>query len=189
MPALSTQQQNWLEANVKAKSAITLTLADGPLAQVSKLIDDDDKATKELWKELDKVYGMSNTQMVVNIEREIEIMKFDKDEEWDKHVEHFHHLIEKLASYDKPLSAENKVSKLLRKFPTRFAPITMVAKALSVPFEKVIVSAKAEISRCKTSGATSKHVPSVAASAAKGGRNPTNSDGRIRKNKKDLCYV
>lgn len=38
----------WLQANVNAKSAITITLDDDPLAQVSALVDEDSKTAKEL---------------------------------------------------------------------------------------------------------------------------------------------
>lgn len=159
----AAQHRKWRELNVKAKSAITLTLSDGPLAQIRTIVDDDERTAKDLWTELDKVYRMSNTQMVINIERELETMSFEKDEDWEKHVETFHRLISKLASYDKPVSADTKVSKLLRTLPQRFAPIAMVAESSSVPFEKIIASVKAEISRCQQG--PEKSVAPVAASA------------------------
>lgn len=77
----AAQQRRWLELNAKAKSTTTLTLCDGPLAQVSAIVDDDDKTAKDLWLELDNAYRMSNNQMVINIQRELETMTFDKDEE------------------------------------------------------------------------------------------------------------
>lgn len=186
----TTQNRRWLEFNVKAKSAITLTLSDGPLAQVSTIVDDDDKTAKDLWTELDKAYRMSNTQMVINIQRDLETMTFDRDEEWDKHIEKFHHLVAKLASYDSPLSAEDKVSKLLRTLPTRFAPIAMVAEASGVPFERVIASVKAEISR-RNKQDSGRPIPHVAA-AASHDNNPKGRSiyrGRISKNKRDVCFV
>lgn len=169
------QQRRWLKANVKAKSDITLTLADSLLAQVSTLVDNDDKTAKELWDELDEGYRMPNTKLVINIQRQLDTMKFDKDEDWDKHVESFHRLVENLESYDKPFSAEDRVSKLLRTFLGQFPPTAMVTKSSGLTFEKDIVSVKADIARRKTSGRT-KNVPLIAASAEKGRRKLTNND-------------
>lgn len=81
-------------------------------------VDDNDKTAKILWMKLDKNYRMSDTQMVINIKRELETTTFDKDEKWDKHVESFHNLIAKLFAYGQPVSTERKVSMLLRTLPT-----------------------------------------------------------------------
>lgn len=52
-PTLVTQHRRWLQANVKSKIAITLTLSDKPLAQMSTTKDDDDRTAKDLWTELE----------------------------------------------------------------------------------------------------------------------------------------
>lgn len=101
----------------------------GPIAQVSAIVDDDEQTTKELWSELDKVYRMSNTKMVINLQPDLETLSFEKDENEEKHVERFHFLAPKLTSFDKTLCSQEKVSKLLITLPTRFAPIYMVAEA------------------------------------------------------------
>lgn len=67
---LAAQHKRWIETNIKSKSEITLMLSDGPLAQISTVIDDDERTAKNFWTELIKVYRMSSTQMVINIERE-----------------------------------------------------------------------------------------------------------------------
>lgn len=75
--ASAAQQRRWLELNAKAKSTITSTLCDGPLAQVSAIVGDDDKTAKDLWLELDNAYRISNNQIVINIQRKLETMTID----------------------------------------------------------------------------------------------------------------
>lgn len=66
-PASAAQQHQCLGLDAKEKSAITLTLCDGPPAQVNAFVDDDDKIAKDQWLELDNAHRISNSQMVVNI--------------------------------------------------------------------------------------------------------------------------
>lgn len=158
------------------------------IAQVSALVDDDSKPAKDL-TELDKIYRMSDTQMGINIERELETMSFDMDKECTKHVEKLYHLVSKLATYDKPVTHGEKVLRFLRTLPPRFAAITMVAKANIVPFEKIIASVIAKISRKKFQG-NSKSTPSIATAVSKanfqqGGRDSS----RTMKQNIDLCCV
>lgn len=80
-PANNVQQRRWLWGNVKAKSAITLVLADFPLHQISTFVDDDHYTSNTLRMEPEKVYRTSSTKIVTNIEVEIETMTFVKDEE------------------------------------------------------------------------------------------------------------
>lgn len=98
--ASTVQQRHRIEANVKTKSAFTLTLADGTLAQGSTLMDDDNCTAKVLWMNFNKIFRTSITQVVINIEREVETMTIDNDEESEKHVEKFHQLIFKIPSYN-----------------------------------------------------------------------------------------
>lgn len=144
--------------------AITMTLSDGTLAQVSTIVDDNDKTAKDLWTKLDKAYHVSKTQIVINIQRDLKTMTFDHDEGLDRHIKTFHPLVGKLAFYDRPLSVEDKASKLLRTLPTRFASIAMVAEASFLPFEKVVPSLKAKISRHKKQD-SSRPVPHVSSPA------------------------
>lgn len=51
--------------------AATITLSDGPLVQMSTIVNDDVRTAKYLWSDLDRVYRLLNTQMVINIEIEI----------------------------------------------------------------------------------------------------------------------
>ena len=78
----------WRAAMVKAKSEITLTLSDGPMAQVSSIIDDDNRTAKDLWDALDRSYRMSNTQMVINIKSGLEKLTLRADSEWEKMPKH-----------------------------------------------------------------------------------------------------
>lgn len=125
----------------------------------------------------------------MNILRELESMTFQKDNDWDKHIEIFNFLVAKLASYDKPISLEDKVSKLLRPFPEHFAPISMVAESSLLSFEQVVASVKAEISRRKTTS-SDRNIQPLGASAIEGGPSRRQSDHkRIQKNRRDLCFV
>lgn len=67
--------------------------------------------------------------MSVSIEQELEILTFEKDEEWKSHVEKFYHLKSKCASQNKPLSSEEKVFKFQRTLTIRFSPRETVAEA------------------------------------------------------------
>lgn len=155
---------------------------------MSTVLDDDERSAKDLWTELDKAYRMSNTQMAINTERKLENMTFDK-KEWEKHLESFHLLVSKLASIEKPVSSDTKVSKILRTFPQRSAPIAMVAESSSVPFEMVIPSVKAEISRRKVQG-TTKTVTPMDASALHDPKRPKKRpmDGSIRKRRASVMF-
>lgn len=88
--------------------------------------------------------------MVINTERELEKLTLQSDTDWEKHMERFQVVIRTLASYDKTVSLEDQVSKLIWTLRQRFVPIAMYTKSSSVPFEKVIASVKVDISRRQT---------------------------------------
>jgi len=64
-------RKKWLEAMIKAKSSIVLSLGSGPLAQLSAIIDDDERTAKELWDGLTRLYTTSNAQAIFNLENEL----------------------------------------------------------------------------------------------------------------------
>lgn len=70
------QQRHWVEANVKAKSKITLTLAKKPLAQVSAIVDNDKRTFKYLWYEFVKNERLYNTKMAINLQRNLEMRRY-----------------------------------------------------------------------------------------------------------------
>lgn len=76
----NTQNRCWLHFNVKLKSAFNLPLGDWSLAQESSVVDDN-KTAKDLRTKLEKAYPIYNTQMVIAIQRSLEAMEFDRDEE------------------------------------------------------------------------------------------------------------
>ena len=119
------------------------------MPQVSAIVDDDNRTVKDVWDELDRIYRMSNTQMVIHVEKELEKLTFINDTEWESHIEKFHRSVGKLGSYDKPITEEEKASKPIRSLPERFSPITMVAELSYMSFESIVASVKAEISRRK----------------------------------------
>lgn len=77
---------------------------------------------------------MSIKQMIINTESDLESLCFDKDEEWKTHLEKFTLFMSKLALYNKPASAADKVSMLIWALP--FAPIEVVPESSKFPFEK-----------------------------------------------------
>lgn len=54
---------------MRAKNADKLTMADIPLRHMCMIFDEVSAKEKKLWYELEKFHGMSNTHMVMNIER------------------------------------------------------------------------------------------------------------------------
>lgn len=104
-----------------------------------------------MWDTLDTTYRMSNTQMAIDVQQEREGLTVSSKDEWEAHVENLHELMGLRASYDKLLSPEEKVSKLKRTLPKRYAPIEMVAQSdVKFTIKKVTAAGKAEISRCKS---------------------------------------
>lgn len=86
-------------------------------------------------------------QLVINLDRELEYLEFEKDEEWEGHVQKFHELIGKLSSYDKPVPTLKKYSQMIRTLPQRFEPIAMVSESDEFFMEIIVASVKAEIYR------------------------------------------
>lgn len=63
-PTSAAQHSRCIEAHVKVKTGSTLTLSDGPLDQMSTIVDNDELSAKYLWTELDNFYQISNTNIV-----------------------------------------------------------------------------------------------------------------------------
>lgn len=59
--ARASKHRGGLEFNVKGKVTITLTTADGPLAQSRSFFNIDYMIAKEPWTKLDKIYRTLNT--------------------------------------------------------------------------------------------------------------------------------
>ena len=78
--------RKWLEAMVKAKSATWLNLGAGPLAQSRSIADDDDQTSKDLWDSITTLYTTSNTQVVINLQSELDQLRFKESEEFEKPV-------------------------------------------------------------------------------------------------------
>lgn len=75
---------------------INITLVDDPLFQVSVILEDDKTTTKNLWYDLNEIYRMFNTEMVINLQPNLEMLSSDKEEYLEKHVEKVHSLTAKL---------------------------------------------------------------------------------------------
>lgn len=127
-PTLAAQHRRWLEDNVKQNNAVNTTLSNGPLSQMSTIIDDDDRITKDLWTQFDNVCLMYNKEMVINLEGEPETMQFKKKEVWEKNVEN-----ESSHRTTIPFPRTGRCPNVWT-FPERFAHLAMVAESSSIPF-------------------------------------------------------
>jgi len=190
--ASSAIKKKWLQAMIKANTSIILSLGSGPLAQLSNLVDNDDRNAKELWEAIARLYTTSNTQILINLQSELDQLRFKDGENWEKHVEKFNEVLGKLASYDSPVAEDEKASKLIKTLPESFAPLAMFSEASEISYDRLCVVVAGELSRRKNaSGAPSSATPPVAA-MAQGKGNKNGIKGGIQKQKKktyENCYV
>lgn len=184
----------WKKAMFKAKYAIITTIAVGPMAQVSSIIDDDKGTAKELWDALAKIYTTSNEQTVINLVQELETLEFKDGSSWEEHLNKFHLILGKLAALDKPVPTDEKSSKLIRTLPKHFAPLAMVSSKMT--FEELVNAIQTEVSRRKSRNANKGTVNVPKANAASStipqGNNKNKRNGRISKNKGNnnlVCWV
>lgn len=89
----TSRHGKWFEFITQANSIVIPTLADGPLARVSAIIDDEPKTEMGFWNHLKSIFCMSNTQMVINVECELERLNVEKDEHREGHVKRLSLLI------------------------------------------------------------------------------------------------
>lgn len=135
----------WPWSKCKAKSCITITLADGAFDQGSVIVDGDNETSKWFWYKPDRTYRRPSTQVVIIIEWELKVLILEQEGEKKSPVETFHPLIYKISFFKKVLLPEEKVSKSLKTLRTRFALIEMVVEESNVPFQKNTAPAPTEI--------------------------------------------
>lgn len=73
-----------------------LTLGNGPLYQLSKIVDEDKNFTKELYDAVVKLYKTSNAQKIFNLEQELENLHFKDDGTGKRTPKGFMNYLEKL---------------------------------------------------------------------------------------------
>lgn len=73
----STKTRKWLKAMLEAKYSIILTLETRPLAQLSDIIDDDDRTARELWDSIVKLCTISSEQEIINLEQQLKGISFE----------------------------------------------------------------------------------------------------------------
>lgn len=83
------------------------------MAQGSAIVDDKFRVKKDLWDALDRAYQNCKTQMVTNIESELENLTFGKDGSWEQRVKSFHSVVAKLESSDNPRTDEKNAQKFI----------------------------------------------------------------------------
>lgn len=134
---------------------------------------------------------VSKTQLVINIERQLETCTFEEEGEWDKHFKVFNDSKSKLASYKKQFSSTDNVSKFLRTliFLARFALIAIVVEESRLPFEMVIAPVKEKISHRQTYFETNA-APALAASLFKSNKpHGVVEKGLVKKHKRGFCSI
>lgn len=109
---------------------------------------------------------MSDTQVVINMKREIELLNFGGCKLCEKYVERFHQLVFKLALYIKLISTKNKIFKFVRTLLLRFALKAVAAEKSIDRIEKATAFVKAKIVKRETQVA-SKPPPLAATPALK----------------------
>lgn len=98
--ASATMNLKWQESNI---NLIVLSNYHWQMGPCHRLVQSEmrtNEQRKTLWEAPDEIYRISNTQMVTNIEHELETMELDLDIDWETHMESFKLLIETLVSYD-----------------------------------------------------------------------------------------
>lgn len=176
--ASSASRKKWMEAMVTTKTPIILSLSAGPLSKLSTLVDNDTETAKELWNAISELYPTSNTQVVINLQAELDRLKFKDDSDWEKHVEKFNEILFKLASYDSPVAAEEKASRLIRTLPESFAPLAMFSQPSEITYDKLCVVVAGELSRRKGNYRTTG--PSLHAFMVRPSRNGLDVADRIK---------
>ena len=116
----------WREANSRARTSIILTLREGPMSQVGHIVDNRGKSAKELWDSLATLYTAKNTQAIINVNQQLDNLRFKDDGNWEAHLQKFYELLGKLASYDAGIAEQDNASKLLCTLPESFSPLCMV---------------------------------------------------------------
>ncbi len=131
---------------IVAKSNIVLSLGPTPAAAVATAIDDDSMTVKDLWEELLKLYTTLNAQQILNLLREIEVLRLKDESEFNQHVNQLRDLVDKLPSLGKKLEDPRLVQYLLRSLPESLEGIAQVAVFYdNLTFEKLQQSIRTEI--------------------------------------------
>ena len=179
--------RKWVEANAKARRVIVCALGTEPLARFGGMPDT--CTAKELWDALENGFSVSNAQAILNTERDLEDLKFNDKDDWQKHMNAFHQLVGKLAALGSVLSAEDKKFKLMRTLPESLDPIAMIANSSQMDFDGMISSVQAELSRRRASSSRASSNPTAASASASRDNNIPLRGGINKKNKNMVCWI
>ena len=64
--------------SARAKGSVILCLGDAVASQTRMFADDDDKTALDLWKELERIFIMSNAQVVQDMKQKLDTLIFKK---------------------------------------------------------------------------------------------------------------
>lgn len=142
---------SWVKANAQGKSTIILCLGDSALAKTRILVDGDANA-KELWDELERIYTMSSTQAVANLQAKLESLSFKEGQSWESHISSFMSILDELAAQDQVMTESEKVTKILRTLPSSFDALAMASSLNENSFDQIVNAVQANIERRKKIG-------------------------------------
>lgn len=103
---------------VRAKCSIILTFGSYPLLKLVNIIDDDNKTAKDLSYAVVKLYLSSNSQLIINLEQELEALRFDDNGNWETHLRKFQYIMGKLSTYNSPFKKEKRFQKCYKLYQT-----------------------------------------------------------------------
>lgn len=120
-----------------AKSVIVGCLGDSAMAKTGAIIDDDEKTAYDLWKAPEKISTETSTKGLPSLNSDLDRIQYGEKEVFDKFFSKFLVITGQLAALDRPLSDADQVTNIIRVFPESFAPLTMVASPVDIPFNRL----------------------------------------------------
>lgn len=116
-PTTDPDIANWTEKSAKSKSDIVLFLRNTVLEMTREIVDDHSKSGKELRDALNRMFSISMDQKVFNLHKRLINTAFDENKSLDAPVSNFIGIIDELPAFDKTVTDEENLLKLIRSLP------------------------------------------------------------------------
>lgn len=134
----------WVSENAESMSTIIICLGDSAIAKTRDLVDGDGTANA-LWKELERIYTISFTQAIANLQGKREALTFKDGDDWERHISSFVSIINELAAQDQAFIDAEKVTKILRTLPESFVSLAMASSLNENSFDQIVNAAQRNI--------------------------------------------
>lgn len=145
-----------ISSNTKAKCTIIFCLGDAALAKKSNVVDGDGSAHK-LRIQSKKIFNMSSTQSVTNLQIKIKYLSFREGDNWDEHVSFFLYTLDELVAQDQLLFDADKEKEMLRTLPQLFNAMEMTSDLNNTTFDQIVNAIQRNIERKKCLGTREKN--------------------------------